>query len=115
MPGGLYAQPLSLLTDLYQITMAAAAWKAGVDEREAVFHLVFRKAPFHSGFTVAAGLGPALELLRELKLGEDDLRWAEAHKVIIDRFGRFPHRNAILGRTSTPEEIEFLRGPDSSF
>jgi uncharacterized protein (DUF924 family) len=48
-------------------------------------------------------------------LGEDYLRWAEAHKVIIDRFGRFPHRNAILGRTSTPEEIEFLRGPGSSF
>ena len=48
-------------------------------------------------------------------LGEDYLRWAEAHKVIIDRFGRFPHRNAILGRASTPEEIEFLRGPGSSF
>ena len=48
-------------------------------------------------------------------LGEDYLRWAEAHKVIIDRFGRFPHRNAVLGRASTPEEIAFLRGADSSF
>jgi uncharacterized protein (DUF924 family) len=48
-------------------------------------------------------------------LGEEYLRWAEAHKVIIDRFGRFPHRNVILGRTSTPEEIEFLRAPNSSF
>jgi uncharacterized protein (DUF924 family) len=37
------------------------------------------------------------------------------HKAIIDRFGRYPHRNAILGRTSTPEEIEFLRTPGSSF
>ncbi len=37
------------------------------------------------------------------------------HKGIIDRFGRYPHRNAILGRTSTPEEIEFLRTPGSSF
>ena len=35
--------------------------------------------------------------------------WAVKHKVIIDRFGRFPHRNAALGRTSTPEEIEFLK------
>jgi uncharacterized protein (DUF924 family) len=35
--------------------------------------------------------------------------WAVKHKVIIDRFGRFPHRNAALGRTSTPEEVEFLR------
>ncbi len=37
------------------------------------------------------------------------------HKAIIDRFGRYPHRNAILGRVSTEEEIEFLKGPGSSF
>lgn len=37
------------------------------------------------------------------------------HKVIIDRFGRYPHRNQILGRSSTPEEIEFLKAPGSSF
>lgn len=41
--------------------------------------------------------------------------WAEKHRVIIRRFGRFPHRNAALGRTSTPEEIAFLAGPGSSF
>lgn len=37
------------------------------------------------------------------------------HKVIIDRFGRYPHRNEILGRTSSAEEIEFLTEPGSSF
>ncbi|MEE4249924.1 MAG: DUF924 family protein, partial [Alcanivoracaceae bacterium] len=37
------------------------------------------------------------------------------HKAIIDRFGRYPHRNEILGRTSTPEELEFLRQPGSRF
>lgn len=37
------------------------------------------------------------------------------HKAIIDRFGRYPHRNAILGRTSSIEEIEFLKGPGSRF
>ena len=37
------------------------------------------------------------------------------HKAIIDRFGRYPHRNAILGRASTTEEIEFLKQPGSSF
>lgn len=42
-------------------------------------------------------------------------RYAEAHKRVIDRFGRFPHRNAILGRISTPEESAFLREPGSSF
>ena len=43
------------------------------------------------------------------------LGYAVRHKEIIDRFGRFPHRNEILGRASTPEEIEFLKEPDSSF
>jgi uncharacterized protein (DUF924 family) len=37
------------------------------------------------------------------------------HKAIIDRFGRYPHRNQILGRASSPEEIEFLQQPGSSF
>jgi len=37
------------------------------------------------------------------------------HKAIIDRFGRYPHRNEILGRTSTPEEVEFLAQPGSRF
>lgn len=37
------------------------------------------------------------------------------HKAVIDRFGRYPHRNAILGRASTDEEIEFLKLPGSSF
>ena len=41
--------------------------------------------------------------------------WAEKHRVIIRRFGRFPHRNAALGRASTPEEVEFLKQPGSSF
>lgn len=41
--------------------------------------------------------------------------FARRHQVIIQRFGRFPHRNAILGRTSTPEEAEFLQQPGSGF
>jgi uncharacterized protein (DUF924 family) len=41
--------------------------------------------------------------------------WAQRHREIIARFGRFPHRNAALGRTSTAEEIEFLKQPGSSF
>ena len=43
------------------------------------------------------------------------LEWAEKHAAIIDRFGRYPHRNAILGRASTPEEIAFLQEPGSRF
>lgn len=45
----------------------------------------------------------------------DLLEWARKHYVIIERFGRFPHRNAVLGRASTAEEIAFLQGPDSRF
>lgn len=41
--------------------------------------------------------------------------YALRHLEIIDRFGRFPHRNEILGRASTPEEVEFLKEPNSSF
>jgi uncharacterized protein (DUF924 family) len=43
------------------------------------------------------------------------LDYAHRHRAIIERFGRFPHRNAILGRRSTAEEIEFLRQPGSGF
>ena len=46
---------------------------------------------------------------------EGFVEYAEAHQRIIDRFGRFPHRNAILGRESTDEELEFLEQPGSSF
>lgn len=45
----------------------------------------------------------------------NNLRYAEMHRNIVERFGRFPHRNVILGRTSTPEEVEFLKGENSSF
>lgn len=46
---------------------------------------------------------------------ERSLEYAVRHKVVVDRFGRFPHRNEALGRASTPEEIEFLNGPDAPF
>jgi uncharacterized protein (DUF924 family) len=46
---------------------------------------------------------------------EDTLDYAHRHRGVIARFGRFPHRNAILGRTSTLEEVEFLRQPGSRF
>ncbi|MEO8296542.1 MAG: DUF924 family protein [Burkholderiales bacterium] len=45
----------------------------------------------------------------------DNLDFERRHKAIIDRFGRYPHRNHILGRPSTDEEIEFLKQPGSSF
>lgn len=44
-----------------------------------------------------------------------NLEYARKHLVIVERFGRFPHRNEILGRESSADEIEFLKQPDSSF
>lgn len=46
---------------------------------------------------------------------EDNYNYELKHKAIIDRFGRYPHRNAVLGRESTAEELEFLSRPGSSF
>ena len=46
---------------------------------------------------------------------QDNLRFELRHKEIIDRFGRYPHRNAFLGRSSTADELTFLSEPGSSF
>ena len=51
--------------------------------------------------------------LREVSAGH--LKYAEMHRDIVRRFGRFPHRNAILGRTTTGAEVVFLEEPGSSF
>jgi len=54
---------------------------------------------------------------RSLRLfeGNENYEWARKHYEVVRRFGRFPHRNAALGRASTPEEVEFLAQPGSSF
>ena len=56
----------------------------------------------------------ALQLFQRLG-NEINLSFEKKHKVIIDRFGRYPHRNKILGRDSSAEELEFLTQPNSSF
>jgi nicotinate phosphoribosyltransferase len=66
---------LALLTDLYQLTMACGYWKAGTADREAVFHLTFRRPPFGGGYAIAAGIAPALAYLRALRFGADDLAY----------------------------------------
>lgn len=55
------------------------------------------------------------ETLRDDPQSADFIAYAKAHYDVIERFGRFPHRNAALGRESTPEEVEFLKQPGSSF
>ena len=53
-----YQSSLALLTDLYQLTMAYGYWKTGPSDREAVFHLTFRRSPFGGGYTIAADDNP---------------------------------------------------------
>lgn len=64
---------LALLTDLYQLTMAAGYLRAGIAERRACFHLTFRRPPFRGGYAVVAGLSDALDYLRRLRFSEVEL------------------------------------------
>jgi uncharacterized protein (DUF924 family) len=58
----------------------------------------------------------SIELFGRLaEAGLSHVEWAKKHYDVVERFGRFPHRNEILGRPSTPEEIEFLKQPGSRF
>lgn len=75
-----HTQSLSLLTDLYQLTMAYGYWKTGIHEKEAVFHLFFRKNPFNGGFAVACGLGAVVDFLEALKFDETDIEYLKTLK-----------------------------------
>lgn len=68
----LYRPSMGLLTDLYQLTMACAAWKNGMTDREGLFHLQFRKQPFGGGYSIAAGLELALDWLESFEIDADD-------------------------------------------
>ncbi|MCP4591199.1 MAG: nicotinate phosphoribosyltransferase [bacterium] len=68
----LFRPSLSLLTDLYHLTMAEAAWKSGISEREAVFNLFFRANPFRGGFSIACGLTYVQEYLQRFRYSEED-------------------------------------------
>ncbi len=74
-----------LLTDLYQLTMAAGYWKAGHADHEAVFHLFFRSLPFKGGYAVAAGLADAVAWLKAFKFEADDLDYLGTLKGRDDR------------------------------
>jgi uncharacterized protein (DUF924 family) len=89
--------------------MVARGWDAQLlPEQRAFVYLPFEHAEDLGAQREALRLFAALSLA-------DYERYAQAHHDIIERFGRFPHRNAILGRASTPEEKAFLQQPGSSF
>jgi nicotinate phosphoribosyltransferase len=71
----LYRPTLSLVTDLYQLTMAYGYWKLGRAEQEAVFHLFFRRPPFAGGYAIAAGLGLAVDFVRAFRFDTSDTEY----------------------------------------
>jgi len=92
-------------TDALARQAAGTAFAAGYDREIAVELRKFLVLPFvHS--EDLADQERSVALAR--RIGADDLAHAEHHRDIVRRFGRFPHRNAILGRESTPEEQQYL-------
>lgn len=82
MTNKLYDTSLSLLTDLYQVTMAYGYWKSGITrpelaEQEAVFNLYFRRNPFGGGFTVACGLTNVIGYIKNFGFSKKDLRYLQ--------------------------------------
>jgi uncharacterized protein (DUF924 family) len=99
--------------DSLSLRLAEEAIEKGYDKAIDKAYLSFLYMPFmHSESPKVHER--ALELFDQEGL-EESYKYELKHKVIIDRFGRYPHRNDILGRGSTPEEIMFLTEPDSSF
>lgn len=93
--------------------IARSAIDRGFDAAMTVHERQFLYLPFEHSED-ARDQQIAVDLIEPLR-DPEMTRYALAHQAIIDRFGRFPHRNAILGRRSTAEEIEFLKSPMSGF
>jgi uncharacterized protein (DUF924 family) len=96
--------PRMFATDAKAAEIAKCAIDAGFDNQIGDLRNFFYMPLMHS--EQLADQDRCVELSRSL--GDDTLRYAQLHREIIERFGRFPHRNPMLGRTTTPEEQRFL-------
>ncbi len=109
--------PRAFAGDADALAAATAAVDAGYDRTLGVYERWFLYLPFEHAEDPEAQ-ERSLALFGALTAVTGDagpLEWAQKHAAIIRRFGRYPHRNAILGRASTPEEIAFLKEPGSRF
>lgn len=83
-------ETLALLTDLYQLTMVYGYWKSKMTDREAVFHLNFRRWPFKGGYALAAGLETAIRFIKEeLHFTESDLAYLDSLDLFEEEFLQF--------------------------
>jgi nicotinate phosphoribosyltransferase len=78
-------ESLALLTDLYQLTMAYGYWKKKIADREAVFHLNFRRKPFNGSFALAAGLETAIDFITRFRYEASDLAYLSTLKTTDGR------------------------------
>ncbi|HKH10832.1 MAG TPA: DUF924 family protein [Rubrobacter sp.] len=104
-------------TDGQALDAAKHAIERALDRELPTFQRMFLYMPFMHAENVE-DQRRAVELFEGLAAepgGPDVVEYAVGHRKIVERFGRFPHRNAILGRETTPEEAEFLTQPGSSF
>ena len=104
-------QAESFSTEAKSIAIARYALEKGFDQVLQPKHKAFLYMPFmHSEKLSDQDL--SVRLFTEAGL-KDNQRFAEHHRGLIQRFGRFPHRNRILGRTSTSEELEYLNSKEA--
>jgi len=105
--------PLSFTNDALALSLSQEAIRLGADKdvsehKRPFFYLPYMHSESKAIHEVAIDLYASLG-------DEDNLAFEWKHKIIIDRFGRYPHRNNILGCTSSKEELAFLTEPSSSF
>ncbi|WP_018078922.1 DUF924 family protein [Thiobacillus denitrificans] len=116
-------QPQAFATDPQSLALSLAALESGEYRQLAPIERVFLYLPLEHAESLAMQ-ERAVSLYTQLAheaaaderaLFDNFLDYARKHLDVVARFGRFPHRNAILGRPSTPDEIEFLKQPGSRF
>ena len=103
-------QPESFSTEAQSRAVASRAIDNGFDAALSDDRRAFLYLPFMHSESLA-DQDRSVELFETAGL-ESSLKWARGHREIVRRFGRFPHRNAILGRASSTEELACLASPD---
>jgi uncharacterized protein (DUF924 family) len=99
--------------DAQALTLAQELVAQGLDAQLGSSERAFAYMPYMHSESLTIH-DEALRLFAQPGL-ENNLDFEKRHRAIIERFGRYPHRNAVLGRDSTPEELAFLSEPGSSF
>jgi uncharacterized protein (DUF924 family) len=105
--------PRAFAQDPLALALAQEAVAAGVHHGLKLVERAFLFLPYmHSE---SRAIHEVAEILYREFAPQENYAFELKHKVIVDRFGRYPHRNEVLGRVSTAEELEFLKQPGSSF